>query len=317
MNAIGERLFERLSSCRSEIMAFAILVIMVFHTYCPYNLGVFQIIKDHGDIGVDLFFFVSGFSMSHSLNKDSSIRNFYLKRVIRILVPCLLILFPFYFAIDLVHHASLKEFLLDISFLNFFVNYRLDAWFIPAIIVFYLITPLYRSGLRNYPVIEYLPWALVFILFVLEVSGVKVYPGIMVNRLPIFLLGVNVFEKQRIIPIQSNAMSSIVLVFCLLVSLLVYLFVIPEVGEFPLRYLLYFLITPFLSFINIGCSALGGITLELYLIHERVQKYMKILMPNYYLMIGCTLILTFLLAIVAHYFVQKIALSLSKRIKVQ
>lgn len=93
-----------IESLRMELMGFAIILIMLFH------LGVLPF----GECGVDIFLFLSGFSMYHSLSRNDNIVKFYRKRLLRILPAYLIIAIPFFF----LKTYTIDEFLLKITNLS-------------------------------------------------------------------------------------------------------------------------------------------------------------------------------------------------------
>ena len=67
-----------LSKYRAALMGVAMLFIAVFHsTLTIDNIIGLRFIKFAGDIGVDIFFFVSGIGMFYSFLKTTDIKSFY------------------------------------------------------------------------------------------------------------------------------------------------------------------------------------------------------------------------------------------------
>lgn len=125
-----------IESLRMELMGFAIILIMLFH------LGVLPF----GECGVDIFLFLSGFSMYHSLSRNDNIVKFYRKRLLRILPAYLIIAIPFFF----LKTCTIDEFLLKITNLCILFQGEMGGWwFITMILLCYLLAPLMYRGLRN------------------------------------------------------------------------------------------------------------------------------------------------------------------------
>lgn len=71
---------------RTELMGFAMIVIMFFHMNfsVPSQFGILSFIKQTGYGGVDIFLFLSGYGIYHSLKKNSSLLGYYKRRAVRI-----------------------------------------------------------------------------------------------------------------------------------------------------------------------------------------------------------------------------------------
>lgn len=133
--------FKDLSAHRSELMGLSILWIMMLHfTFTQVNpLGF---VAQYGFAGVEVFVFVSGFGLYHSLDKDGSLRNFYRKRLLRI--------FPTYYLLGiaaslLIFHDSLPEYLFRYTTLGFWTGGPYWEWYVPSIVVLYLAAPLLKD----------------------------------------------------------------------------------------------------------------------------------------------------------------------------
>jgi peptidoglycan/LPS O-acetylase OafA/YrhL len=76
------------------LRGFSIILVLVFHSFIPYSQG--------GFIGVDIFFVLSGFLITHLLLEEYkakntiNFKNFYMRRVLR-LAPALIVVVIFYF----------------------------------------------------------------------------------------------------------------------------------------------------------------------------------------------------------------------------
>ena len=140
------------SSYRNEIYGISIISIMIFH----FSENVVQA-DLHGSIrllfglyydwvrsiGVEIFLFLSGMGIWFSLSGHyEGYLSFLQKRVNRLLLPYFLVGIPLWFLKDLVISASgWKQFLMDLSFLSFFLQGKKTLWFILLIFLLYLISP--------------------------------------------------------------------------------------------------------------------------------------------------------------------------------
>ena len=134
------------SKYRTQIMGAAMMWVMYLHTIYFGNSEAGHIFHNMGIFGVDMFLMVSGLGIYYSMRKSKSIGDFYKKRAVRIL--------PAYFIVAISWYAFFKtefsftEKLKAIFGINYFSGsifhiYEFFDWFIPFIIIMYLITPLY------------------------------------------------------------------------------------------------------------------------------------------------------------------------------
>ncbi len=133
-----------LSRNRQAIMGLAAIWIMLFHSTFSLNIRPLSFMIGIGYLGVDIFCFMSGFSMYHSYEKTKKdYRQFYKKRAIRVLIP-----FAPVFLLGFLIPRILEIHSLEYITLNDVINKTvlLDAltfrWFVPCICLCYLITPI-------------------------------------------------------------------------------------------------------------------------------------------------------------------------------
>ena len=103
--------YKDLSIYRSELMGWSILWIMMLH-FTFNQIKPLGFISQYGFAGVDIFLFVSGFGLFHSLDKDDNLVRFYRKRLLRI--------FPTYYILGfitnlLLTHDDIQTFLFRYS----------------------------------------------------------------------------------------------------------------------------------------------------------------------------------------------------------
>ena len=128
---------------RSAIMGFAAILIYLAHVYLYVDLGApWSQLFCLGNLGVDIFFLVSGVGLYCSLGKSTTpLSSWYLKRLIRVGVPFLLISVPYYLVYDFIlNNLGFVRFALDISTLSYWL-YHGSAWFVAALVPLYLLTP--------------------------------------------------------------------------------------------------------------------------------------------------------------------------------
>lgn len=185
-----------LSKYRTHIMGAAMMWVMWFHSYFSGTQnGVMHFIHDIGFYGVDMFLMVSGMGLYYSMRKSKNVLDFYKKRAVRILPAYLIIAICWYLFYKTDVLAGDK--VLSILGINYwrgtiFKRPEYFDWFIPTLIVFYLLTPLYDKLFQKASV----KWkftclaCLISPVLCIALYHLKLHPlyGSIV-RIPIFLIG--------------------------------------------------------------------------------------------------------------------------------
>lgn len=137
-----------LSSCRSELMGIAALLIIFCHapTYGVEMPVWLSRILSSGGFGVDMFLFLSGMGMYHSYGsrkaKGISISKWWMRRYLRIILPCLLLIIPIKCLLSL-WGKPIGEYSLLFELSGFgFVFGESPLWFVTSILFLYIFTPL-------------------------------------------------------------------------------------------------------------------------------------------------------------------------------
>lgn len=141
-----------LSKNRNELMGFSAIGIIMCHA-CGNIVAMPSIlwqICSLGQIGVSIFFLLSGMGMYYSLLKTErgGVINWYKARYIKLLVPYLIMAIPFFVWLDIVGNHSVVRFLLKVSTIEFWLRGG-GVWFVGAIIPLYLIVPWWHRWLSN------------------------------------------------------------------------------------------------------------------------------------------------------------------------
>lgn len=278
-----------LSVYRGMLMGFAILIIVFYH-FC--NRGgttnidkLFRALFSQGYVGVDIFMVVSGLGLSFSLLKNDNLREYYIKRWVRI--------FPFFTFITLIECWIIKGESLGLSLLRsttlgYWFGFPYIDWYVPAIVGLYAFFPIIFHLVvkpRRY-------WSALMIgimfffaaLFFSKYEMLDWYHLCFVYRIPDFLLGC-----MAAVAIKDGYNESIVIkvVFLLVIcgmAFFVLRYWIPHYKWFvnlcftPLYLLLLCWIFKKLSVFNYGKLALvplgfvGVFTLELYRISSSFER---------------------------------------------
>lgn len=186
---------------------------MIFHgliiknVALDYPLKFLTSILKRGNLGVEVFLFLSGICLYYSMSCDSRIRIFYKKRLKRIVFPYLTIAGIFWFIKHVLSQGHLLSFIKQITFYNFWINGNSSEWFIALIFPLYIVYPfIYKKLLKTNK--RFLLLVLILIVYafltILRIHY-NVYYGkveIALSRIPIFLLGCffgkTVFENGEI-----------------------------------------------------------------------------------------------------------------------
>ena len=172
-----------ISKYRTHIMGAAMMWIMWFHSAYIGKSEVFHFIHNIGFYGVDMFLMVSGLGLYFSMRKSKSVGEFYKKRLVRIL--------PAYFVVTILWYALYKtqpsfiDKLLSILGINYFrgsIYGRPEYfdWFLPTLMVLYLITPLFDKLFQRVSV----KWK--FTLLACMISPILCIIGYHTGRQPLY-----------------------------------------------------------------------------------------------------------------------------------
>lgn len=234
---------------RSHIYGLMAIWIMLFHIHgvggasLPSLLHYLSPIIARGNMGVDVFLFLSGFCLTLSYQKDSNLGHFYKKRMKRLLVPYLLICTPIFVwknchitgEIDL---SSLFSLFKDITGVSYWVEGMQWTWFVHGIILCYLLFPLLykcvsKSILSSILLLLFLYFFLVVLYY--TAGGWYVGAGNAYLRIPIFVWGI--VAAQYYSTLSSSIVKSIVIISALL-GLLIIGFLIFKKMDFFIRLVL-------------------------------------------------------------------------------
>lgn len=293
--------YELISIYRSELMGFAILLIMFCHldtaqTHNGIEVSALARILHTFTVGVDIFMFLSGFGLYYSYSKRKPTYFSFLKaRLSRVLPLYCEIAGITYLIYDLlINRLSFWSFLKDFSFLSWLLYGTTRYWFVLAICGFYCLFPLlYRFihggkyGFAKMLVFSLLWWVVIgygSVRFTL-VSMFKMP----LDRLPIFMFGIYCGKLSK----EKNKLSCAALSFFALFGYLMF-FLMKTSALRSLSFVLYYPVRAFLGLsiittilaileilrgqatgafrvITASLKWLGGLTLECYLFH---QSYM-------------------------------------------
>lgn len=125
---------------RSAIMGVATIMVMLVHQYAVHSSEVLGFFSRTGHWGVDIFLFVSGFGITHSLLKNTP-RTFYVNRIKKMLPICLVIGL-FGLVMSIVHHEVVL-----VNIVPKLVCF--DNWYVYTITIYYIFSPLIVRDMQN------------------------------------------------------------------------------------------------------------------------------------------------------------------------
>ena len=188
-------------SCREELFGLSILWIIFFHIYLRLGLSDFpgakylSMILHRGNMGVDIFLFLSAIGLSRSM-KTNSARTFYKHRFNRVVLPYLLAATPFFLWLNIIRDKEgIVQFFLNLTTIDFWITTgdHYSFWYISFIFVLYLFFPLlYRWDKKSNHISTV---CIIFLSVVIEywmyLKGLLPYKTSerALSRIPVFMIG--------------------------------------------------------------------------------------------------------------------------------
>lgn len=296
----------KISRYRGELMGFAIIIVMLFHVYTPRS-DAFYGLRRMGNLGVDIFFFLSGVGLWFSWVRQQNWKRFYLNRLLRI-YPAWLIVAGYYYlsrfnpakpsyslpfgGTGSAEVDSYIDLFGDVLFnWDFWLHDELTFWYVPATMMLYLFAPFYMELVRRHSVFRWLVvlplmWCII-VQYVTPIHQAVGHIEIFWSRIPVFLLGINIADMvRRKVVLDKQAWWMVAVFFAVSLTSCVWLEQMRH-GRFPLytERMLYIVLAvttilimseafdrlnavTFRRFSLNGLFAwVGGISLEMYLFH--------------------------------------------------
>ncbi len=290
---------------RIFLMGCAMLSIILYHQpWCKF--GVFKFFDLTGELGVEVFLFVSGWGIYHSLCKNN-LRKYFKNRLLRLMPTCVFI-------------GVIQVLIEQTGFIGGSSNpiahlmmcLGLFKWYIYAIIVYYFVAPLLYRFLTNWKrmmIVSLFVLSIIiyckYIRFLDDASSVFLTTlPIIIYRFPAFLLGF--WFARR--PFSMNVYSLAAGLIAYVVVLLLAYGVIETSFDSVLSFILFAFAVPTFVFLSKGVIIrlsktvvykaivwVGGCSLEMYLWHDFFFRGFSsgIIAENVWLQIIASLMLTF------------------------
>lgn len=201
-----------ISRFRTECMGVAAIWVLAVHAldfgiHLPSCLSFFEKLMSYGQVGVNMFFFLSGIGIYFSLSKGGSLADFCLKRCKRVYVPYLLISFPCLLILQIMDDFHPLWFVLELTTLSYWIAQK-GTWYVPVILLFYVLilffNKLYRKTKRHGAVTLFsmILCSLVYVVLRGTSSAILGCLGSALSRLPVFLggfwLGEQIQEEKKV-----------------------------------------------------------------------------------------------------------------------
>ena len=292
-----------ISKHRTALMGIAAIMILLCHSARRISMpSAIAYPLSFLNIGVDIFLFLSGMGIYHSLEKlpkdknrfHKVMRGWYFRRYSRILIPYILIVIPFCGLTMYVEGESWSTIFKYFTTISFWTDHT-GFWFIALIIPLYFLAPLIfnfvssRGGMKLLIILT-ICTIIALIPNMFDSEGAYVFSNFQfaIIRVPSFILGMvlapMIFDNKKI-----------------RVSILVYLSIIAVILLISTRHIVYtyaYMVLPvtlllaiFLEFVEKnriynGLTFFGKISLESYLFNGAIQTYIVwimafLVLPDY------------------------------------
>ncbi len=291
--------FTDLSKYRSEIMGFAIIQVMVLHFFQQYNNHHSDILSLLGQgfigatasVGVEFFVIMSGVGLYYSLSKNNSAGQFFKKRFSRVVIPYIMwgsVIFAIY-SLQQPRWNFPLDFLYHFSFGSLLFNGLLTFWYVPFVLITYLLAPLVFKGISGKrPFLSLLCWLAgafaVTALLKFTVPTIYEHTHIAIHRFPIFFVGMYfgrlAKENRPVTPLMYIPMA-IGLILRLLriipstrphMSFMSQYYIISIFSFFALFVLIVFFRLIKECFLTKSLRTVGKYSYELYITHQGLRR---------------------------------------------
>lgn len=186
-----------LNKYRKELMGIAILWITLYHCIAEpvkaLGIPVLRAFLNRGYLGVEIFLFLSGIGLYHSMHKNDAVKPFYLRRCTRTVIPWLILSLPYWIIKTLLlDKMSLRAMLLNWCGASFWLFGVKSVWYVAFLLVLYALYPLiFRMQRKHCGFVQGMIAAAFVLNFVLLAAAPGYYEKteLAFARIPVFLLG--------------------------------------------------------------------------------------------------------------------------------
>lgn len=277
---------EKLSRHRMFLYGAATLWIVMSHllTDIPKRmlLGIPAWIQSHGMCGVEIFLLLSGFGLYRAMTKNPDVLRFWKRRLMRVFLPAFIVA-AVYCAVN---YMTLGDMLYSVTMLPYFFTNR-SFWYVAFILVMYALYPaIFYLQKRSAPAARLICAGIsAAVLGAVMITDCAVYLQRALTRVPVFLLGCMLapyVSENRKLPVwsiavfaaafaalefarlqlspQSYALRSVAFIPLAMAAMLAFTYAAELLARYGAGHGVYRCI-----------GFAGNISLEMYLLFERVQ----------------------------------------------
>lgn len=189
---------------KKTLMGFATIWLLFLHyydqLYSEIHLPALTQIASIGYVGVEIFLFLSGAGLYYSLCNNPDIKDFYTKRIVRTVIPWLLISFPYWILKTVIaDHESWGVFLMNLTGISFWTSNIHSVWYCAFIVLLYAVYPaVFKIQSKRYSIWPVMATVLAFnfYLFFLKSNYYRTIE-IALTRIPVFLIGSYYAEQMK------------------------------------------------------------------------------------------------------------------------
>ncbi|WP_338129581.1 acyltransferase [Ligilactobacillus saerimneri] len=272
-----------------------------------------------GDVGVEVFLFLSGMGLYFSLTRNSDIKSFYERRFKRILPTFIIVSVTYYYWLNFIYKdTGIWGFIRGEFFIDFFRIHDKTYWFILLILLMYLVFPYLYIFLLPSKKKRTLRLVLLFIAWLVLIIALWFINGPLFNnveillfRIPIFILGLffapKIMKDEHLTKYELSVLLSIFtlkLIFIRASILPIKGRIIAIFWAFPIMFMSVWLCRNFIvknGTLDKFIKWTGSLSLELYTIHVSLREifnaygFSMAIVWHYMIMVVLTYIMAVLL----------------------
>lgn len=276
-----------LSKYRTQLMGVSALMILLCHAAASGVLmpKPISFILSFGELGVDMFLFLSGLGCYYSLLNNDKYTVFFKKRLIRILTPYFLIVIPFDAIFLFTGRYTIAQCILNVTTLDYWLVGG-GAWFIALIIPLYICAPILFRLLRGDK--RRLSYSVLFITIIVLLYCIPVQDDIVhrlqkaLIRVPNFIIGMSLAP----LCFKQGTLKSYWLILFIVLYIIAMILHRRDVTIWCLTPILLYTFTYLLKFseriLNNACLFLGSVSLECYLTNININSLLLYLIPSHF-----------------------------------
>ena len=199
---------------KKSIMFIASLLILIYHLWINVSTSIIEMyLRYICIIGVDLFFFISAYNIG---NRDIKYKDFIINRIVNIYVKFII----FVIIMAMIKGWEIKKIITIILGIDLFTNGGGSfLWFIPGVMILYLLLPLYKIVDNKYSKIVPIIAIVSYLSLAIGISYNFYYDEIFIllNRFPIILIGYYIGKYNIINKLNNNKIIYWLLSFILII----------------------------------------------------------------------------------------------------